>query len=191
MTDKSLRILMQIDFPGGQTVRLWDGAGPYLDYRDGTLWLGDALMTGLDALEAAINGDAADVNMTLSGVATETDGKIWAFYIAGNLIDAKVRVMIQRCDALDQPVGSRRNVWWGRIDNAAWEDGATEEGVMATLTVTLGNLFSLRRAINGATLSDVDQRARAAILNPAAPPDRYAERVPGIQVKTIPWPVYS
>jgi hypothetical protein len=42
--------------------------------------------------------------------------------------------------------------------------------------------------MNGAVLSDDDQKARAKVINPSAPLDRFAERVNTLRDKTIRWP---
>jgi hypothetical protein len=56
------------------------------------------------------------------------------------------------------------------------------------MTVEVTNRFTLRRLKSGAVLSDADQRARAAAVNPEEEPDRFCERVPLLQDKTITWP---
>ena len=56
MAIRSLRILCQLDFPS-KTVRLWDGAGPYMD-GSGNVWQGMVLNEGLDVVESALNGEA-------------------------------------------------------------------------------------------------------------------------------------
>jgi hypothetical protein len=66
-----------------------------------------------------------------------------------------------------------------------------DEGVTASISVECTNRFTLRRLTSGAVLSDADQRARAAVLNPLGTADRFCERVPLMQDKTIVWPRWN
>lgn len=191
MATKSLRILFRFDWPDGSITRLWDGAGPFVDAA-AQLWKGAGLVTGaLDAIEQAINGDASSLSMTLSGVSRETGDAAWNYYHDGGLTGATMQILIQACDARDQPVGTPKVVYSGRVDNAVFDETVTDDRPTASVTVDVTNRFTLRLASNGASLSDVDQRARAAKLNPDATPDRFAERVPLMNNKTIVWPRFS
>ncbi|WP_428673721.1 hypothetical protein [Reyranella sp.] len=189
---RTARILFRFDWADGQVTRLWLGAGLYVD-ADGEIWRGAALVddSQLDDIEAAINGNATALNVALSGVSPETAGMVWTYYQDGNLISSTVQIMIQPCDARHRPVGSPRVVFGGTIDNAVFEDTASDEGVVSTVTAQISNKFQVRNLANGAVLSDADQRARSAILNPGAEPDRFAERVVLMQTKALVWPRFS
>lgn len=193
MPTKSLKIMFRFDWNDeDETVtRLWDGSGPYVD-SDGNLWRGAVLTQGAtQAIEQAINGDAAAIDIGLSGVDTEADARAWAFYQAGGMTDAILEISLQPCDERDQPDGSRLIVFTGRVDNVVFDNVISGGRPVATIAVRVVNKFSLRRLLNGASLSDTDQKARAAVLNPGADPDRFAERVPLMQDKTITWPRFS
>ncbi len=190
MATRSLRILLKFERTDGVVSRLWDGSGPFVD-GTGAIWSGAGLVTGLDAVEQAINGDASGLSLALSGVTSETADRIWQFDQAGGLIGATLQILIQACRADDQPSGAPRILFTGRVDNVLFEDSGQGDRAVGTVTVTVTNRFTLRRAVNGSVLSDADQRARSSVLNPDAAPDRFAERVPLMQTKTIVWPRFS
>lgn len=187
---KSLKILCRLDFPS-QTVRLWEGSGPYIDSQ-GNVWrccvLGDG---ALDSIETAINAEAWTLELGLSGIDKEIADIAWKETESGDVIGAKVQILIQDCDENDQPIGDPDVKFTGTIDNIRFDEAAQDDKVIAGVTIEVTNRFALRTMINGAVLSDVDQRARSAILNPGADPDRFAERVPGLADKTIRWPAWN
>lgn len=188
MAVTSIRILAQLDFPS-KTVRLWDGSGGVFVDADGNTYRPCVLTeSALDQLELAINAEAFTLPLTLSGIDTTTADTIWEDYQAGEIIGSRVRILIQDCDELDQPVGSPDVVFTGTIDNIIFDDAAADDQILSTITVEITNRFTLRTLTNGAVLSDVDQKARSALLNPSAPPDRFCERMPTLIDLTIRWP---
>lgn len=190
MAITSIKVLVRIDFPNGTTTRLWDGAGPYMD-ADGEVWLGTYLNDGLDQIESAMNGEASTLLLSVSGVDEYGANLAFEDLEAGSVIDGKVQLLIQPLDQWDQPDGAPEVKFTGRIDNLAFDDAASGEGVVSAITLEVVNRFDLRTMTSGAVLSDVDQRARAKVLNPSASDDRFAERIPGLADKTIRWPVFS
>lgn len=184
---KSIRILVQFDWPTGAVSRLWDGAGPFVD-ADGNVWRGCSLAEGIDDLEMAINGEAAALNIALMGVGATNADAVWLSYTNDQIVGAVVRFMIQPCDYGDQPIGTREVVFTGRIDNVIFDDAVVGDRPTSTITAEVTNRFTLRRLENGGVLSDTDQRARSAAFNPDAAPDRFAERVPLLEDRTIAWP---
>lgn len=189
MTVKSIRVLVKMVFPG-KTIRLWDGAGAFLG-QDGEVWAGAVLSDGLDNIESALNGEAATLVLSLSGVDGQIADLAYDDLEAGSVIDAPVQLLIQDCDEWDQPIGAPEVRFTGAIDNLVIDESVSGDGVLANVTAEIRNRFTLRTLTSGAVLSDVDQRARAAILNPSAPADLFAERVSGLADKAIRWPVYS
>lgn len=189
MTVRSIRILVEFQFPS-KTWRLWDGAGPFMD-ADGNIWAGVGLLEGLDEIESAMNAEASLLEMYLNGVDPEVADMAYEDLNAGEVIDTKVRLLIQDCDEYDQPVGDPQVRFTGRIDNLRIDDVADEEQVLSRVTVEITNRFVLRTLTSGAVLSDVDQKARSAILNPSAPPDRFAERIHVYLDASIRWPHYT
>ena len=194
MTTRSLRILCRITWPTEEETvsRLWDGAGPFVT-ADGEIWKGVTLVEGLDAVEQAMNGEAFTLNMALTGVASGAADAVWLSYTEDQIIGATVELLIQPCDDLDQPDGDAELRFTGSIDNILFDDRVIADGTEQqwTITVEVTNRFTLRRLTSGSTLSDTDQRARAAVLNPGSNPDRFCERVPGLADKTIVWPRWS
>ncbi|WP_037421999.1 hypothetical protein [Sinorhizobium sp. CCBAU 05631] len=188
MAIKSLRILAQLDFPS-KTVRLWDGSGgPFVD-GDGNIWRSCVLTdSALDQIELAINAEAFTLPLTLSGIDQVVAATIWEDYQAGEIVGSRVRILIQDCDEYDQPVGTADVKFTGTIDNVLFDDAGSGDQILSTITVEVTNRFTLRTLTNGAVLSDVDQKARSALLNPSAPADRFCERLPELIDKTIRWP---
>lgn len=190
MTTKSIRILVQFDWPNSIVTRLWDGSGPFVDV-DGNIWKGLALLEGLDGIEQAINGEAYTLSMGLSGVSSALANVAWQDYEDGNVIGGRVRLLIQPCDQYDQPQGSPEIRFTGRVDNIKFDEFVQDDQPHSTITVDCTNRFTMRRLRHGAVLSDTDQRARSAVLNPSAPADRFCERVPLMRDKTLVWPRYT
>lgn len=187
---RSLKILCRLSFPS-ETVRLWEGSGPYID-SNGDLWRCCALAEGaLDVIETAINAEAWTMQLGLSGIDKQIVDIAWQENEEGQVIGSKVEVLIQDCDDNDQPIGDPDVRFTGYIDDIEFDDYATEEGQFGAVTISVRNRFTLRTLQNGGVLSDVDQKARAAILNPSANPDRFCERVPGLADKTVRWPAWN
>lgn len=187
MSVASLRILVQFDWPTEAVSRLWDGSGPFVD-SDGNVWKGCSLADGIEDIEMAINGEAAALNVALMGVGAPEADAVWLSYTNDQIVGAVVRIMIQPCDADDQPVGAREVMFTGRIDNVIFDDAVSGDRPVSAITAEVVNRFTLRRLENGGVLSDTDQRARSAAVNPTADPDRFAERVPGLEDKSVAWP---
>jgi len=186
MTIKSIRVLARIDLPTG-TVRIWDGTGPYLD-GDGEVWVGAGLVSGLDLIEHAINAEAASLDITLASTNPQFGDLAWADTEEGDAIGSRLQILIQPCDAYDQPVGAAEVRFTGKVANLKFSEQVQGDEILSTLFVQVENRFNLRMLKNGAVLSDVDQRARSAVINPGANPDRFAERVSLLADKTIAWP---
>jgi hypothetical protein len=186
----SLRILLEFTWPNDVVTRLWDGAGPFVD-GDLNVWRGSELTEGLDAVEQAINGEAYTLTMSLTGVPSSTGDIAFETYSEGNIVGGTVRIMLQECDANDQPTGDPETRFTGTVDNVIFDDAADDGGITSNISVECTNRFTLRRLTSGAVLSDADQRARAAILNPLGTADRFCERVPLMLDKTIVWPRWN
>lgn len=184
----SLRILCQIDCPSA-TLRLWDGSGGPFVTADGEIWRSCVLTeAAIDQIESAINGEGVTLNLMLSGVDEQAAAAAWADYQAGEIIGSRVRILVQECDAEDQPIGDPTVEFTGSVDNLVFDEAASDEQVSSTLAFEITNRFTLRTLSSGGVLSDVDQKARSAILNPTANPDRFCERIPGLLDKTVRWP---
>lgn len=188
MAVKSLRILAQLDLPSG-SLRFWDGSGgPFTD-ADGEIWQSCILTEdALAQIEMAINAEAFDLALVISGISEDVSNQIWADYQTGTIKGSLFRIFVQDCDERDQPSGAAQIKGTFRVDNLIFNDQASEDQVRSTITVEMANRFSMRRLTNGSVLSDVDQKERAKILNPSAPVDRFAERVILMRDKTVRWP---
>lgn len=186
----SLRILIEFTWPNDIVTRLWDGAGPFVD-ADLNVWRGAELTEGLDAVEQAINGEAYTLAMTLTGVPSSVGDIAYQTYVDGNIVGGTVRILLLECDDNDQATGSPETRFTGTVDNVVFDDAANDEGITSNISVECTNRFTLRRLTSGAVLSDADQRARAAVLNPMGTADRFCERVPLMFDKTIVWPRWN
>jgi hypothetical protein len=189
MTVASLRILCRLDFPS-KTVRLWDGSGPYMD-ASGDVWQGMVLREGLDVVESALNGEAYTLALGVSGIPTDIANIAYQETDDGDVIGATIQLMIQDCDDLDQPVGDPQVRFTGMIDNILFDESVSGDNPVATVTIECINRFTLRNLSAGSVLSDIDQKARSAKLNPSAAPDRFGERIPLMADKTVVWPRFS
>jgi hypothetical protein len=183
----AVRILCIMYFPSA-TARFWDGSGPFLD-DDGHLWRqGNLVGGGVDAIEQAINGEAFTLNLGISGLDRLTADLAWEDYQNDEIIGAKVQIMTVDLDKYDQPLGPPKVRFTGRIDDIMFDTAASSSQVTTTIQVSIINRFTLRTLTNGGVLSDIDQKARSAVLNPSAPLDRICERIPMLIDKTIVWP---
>jgi hypothetical protein len=189
MTIKSLRILVQLDFPN-ETVRFVEGVSPHLD-SEGNFWRPLTIAKGLDEIEAAINAEAWTLTLGLSGVNKTIADLAWKDTEEGQVIGSLVKILIQDMDEFDQPVGDPTVKFTGTIDDIIFDEAVSEDGIIADVTVEVVNRFTLRTLTSGAVLSDVDQQARSKVLNPTAEPDRFCERVPAFgDTKVVRWPVF-
>lgn len=190
MSTRAARILLQADWPNDTTTRLWDGSGAYTD-EDGNVWRGAALITGLDSIETAINGEAYTMDIKLSGVTSEMADNAWLSYDRGDLIGGIVKILILSCDEFDVAVAPAETKFTGTVDNIVIDDVSKGETSESSVILEVTNRFTLRRTTHGAVLSDADQRARATAVNPGEDPDRFCERVPMLEDKTIVWPRWN
>jgi hypothetical protein len=177
-----------VDLPSGP-IRLWNGSGgPFLD-ADGNIWRACVLTDdALDTVEIAINAEAFTLSLMISGIDAKTANSIYADYMAGTIKGSRMRILIQKCDEHDQPFGDPQVKFTGRIDNLIFGESASGDDIRDVITVEITNRFTMRTLTSGAVLSDTDQKARSAVLNPGAPADRFCERVPLMRDNTVRWP---
>jgi hypothetical protein len=142
-------------------------------------------------VESALNGEAYTLALGVSGVATDIANIAYQEADAGDVIGATIQLMIQDCDEMDHPVGDPQVRFNGSIDNILFDESVSGDNPVATVTIECVNRFTLRNLSAGSVLSDIDQKARSAKINPSAAPDRFAERVPLLADKTIVWPRFS
>jgi hypothetical protein len=188
MALKSLRVLCQVDLPSG-TLRWYDGSGgPFVD-SDGHIYRSCILTEdALDQIELAINAEAFTLSLVISGIDSQTSDNIWIDYQAGTIKGSRFRLMIQKCDEYEQPIGAPTIKFTGKIDNLIFGDSASDTEIRSIITVEVTNRFSLRKQSNGGVLSDTNQKARSSFLNPLATLDKFAERVVIYLNKAIRWP---
>ncbi|UYE95741.1 hypothetical protein HAAEEKHM_00021 [Sinorhizobium phage AP-16-3] len=188
MAIKSLRILCDVVLPE-ETIRVWDGSGGTFVDGDGNFYR-PAQFTedALQSLEAAINGEAFTLALSLISVSQSAADSIWEYDEAASVQGSPFVVKLQILDEDEQPDGDPIVVFSGEIDNLDVADESTADGIKSVVNLEVTNRFTLRTVTNGAVLSDVDQRARSALLNPSAADDEFCKRVPLMRDQTIKWP---
>ncbi|KZL04537.1 hypothetical protein PsAD2_04620 [Pseudovibrio axinellae] len=186
---KSIKLLIFIDFPDGK-IRIWDGSGPYID-RDGNRWrgAGEIPSDALDVLEFPFAGEAVTRDISLEGVPQIIYDHGFDEMTAKDLIGSKFQVLIQDCDGDDQPLDAPPSVIQTlQIVDFFFDEMRKDGSIFYRMTMKLANRFLLRRMNDQAVLSDVNQKARSAVLNPAGTPDQFCERVPLMRIQKIRWP---
>lgn len=184
----SLKILVEIMLPD-TTVRLWDGSGGAFVDDDGNIYRAAQFTEdALQNIEAAINGEAFTLTLSLINLDTSTGDQIWDYDETNSVAGSPVVIKLQELDDHEQIVGDPEVKFTGTIDNMKVTDQASDEDSRSVVTVDIVNAFTLRVLTSGQVLSDVDQKARSKRLNPLAAPDRAAERIPEMRSKTIRWP---
>ncbi|MCK8780566.1 hypothetical protein M0654_11270 [Rhizobium sp. NTR19] len=185
----SLRILCDAVLPD-RTIRVWDGSGGSFVDDDGNIYR-PAQFTddALQQIEAAINGEAYTLALSLISVSSSVADQIWQYDETTSIQGSPFIVKLKVLDENEQPDDEEPIVvFTGEIDNLDVSDEASDAGITSQVNLEITNRFTLRTLTSGGVLSDVDQRARAKILNPSAPDDRFCERVPLMRDKTIKWP---
>lgn len=188
MPIKSLRILCDIELPE-ETIRVWDGSGgPFIDVDGNRYKAAQFTEDALQSIEAAINGEAYTLALSLISVSQSAADSIWDYDETTSVQGSPFVLKLQFMDEFEQPSGDARIVFSGEIDNLDVADESTSDGIKSVVNIEVTNRFTLRTVTNGAVLSDVDQRARSDVLNPAAADDEFCKRVPLMRDQTISWP---
>lgn len=189
MAIKSLRILCDIELPATDPIRIWDGSGGTFVDGDGNFYR-PAQFTedALQSLEAAINGEAFTLALSLISVSQSAADQIWDYDETTSVQGSPFIVKLQILDENEQPDGEPIIVFTGEIDNLDVADESGEDGITSMVNIEVTNRFTLRTVTNGAVLSDVDQRARSSLLNPSAADDEFCKRTPLMRDQTISWP---
>lgn len=188
MAIKSLRILCDVDIPD-DTIRIWDGSGgSFIDIEGNVYRPAQFTEDALQSIEAAINGEAFTLSLSLISISQSAADSIWDYDEGTSVQGSPVVIKLQILDEDEQPDGDAIVVFTGEIDNLDVVDESTAEGIRSMVNLEVTNRFTLRTVTNGAVLSDVDQRARSAVLNPSAADDEFCKRVPLMRDQTIKWP---
>jgi hypothetical protein len=183
-----IRILCDVTLPD-RVLRVWDGSGGvFIDDEGNVYKCAQFSEDALQQIEAAINGEAFTLSLSLIDLPSYAGDDVWEYDEANPVSGSPFVIKLQTVDEEQQPIGEPEVVFTGTIDNLSVADQASADGITSVVTVEVTNRFVLRNITNGAVLSDVDQRARAKILNPSAADDESCERVPILRDKTIRWP---
>lgn len=188
MSGKSLRILCDLSLPEG-IVRLWDGSGgPFVDEAGNIYRSAQFTEDALQQIEAAINGEAFTLGISLANMDSSTADYVWEYDEVTPLQGSILVVKLQLLDEAEQPSGLPIVVFTGEIDNLDASDEGQLDAIKSQINLEITNRFSLRTLSSGGVLSDVDQRAYSQALNPGASADLFCIRVPLMRDKTITWP---
>lgn len=170
--------LMLLDFTT-TPMRLWTGAGKLTS--GGFDWYGLGNLASISGLEQAVNGDAPETTITLSGI----DAEIMAIardQWEAEAKDREITVYLQFHNAADdrpltlydQPYA----IWAGRMQVPQFEiDGPHTRRI----TIRAESLFALRSRPSFSQYTDTDQQARFS-------GDLGFEFVPTLFRKVVTWP---
>lgn len=166
-------ILIRIGVP--DVARLWSGSGPLylpadgIETTDGALYLGGGeILDGLTDVEQLLNGTAARLDLSVSGVALETVRLAREEFVAGSLVD----IGTIEFDDLWQPYPARWTAQY-RADKLSVDRGAGQR----TITLSMGSDDTGRSTSPQSYWTPADQARRS-------PTDRIFDRVPGLNAGT-------
>lgn len=172
--------MVMLDFRSGP-MRVWTGFGVL--HTGGHDWSGLGEIGQIDGLEQAINGEAPQTNLILSGVEPEIV-RIARDQFATEARSRSVQVSLQfHNDTDDRPLRTYDQpypIWQGQMRTAQFE--AQADG-LRRITIGCESLFSLRSRPNWAMYTDKDQRQRF-------PGDRGFEFVNSLIHKVVTWPTF-
>ncbi|PII38693.1 hypothetical protein T190_17080 [Sinorhizobium meliloti CCBAU 01290] len=147
MPIKSLRILCDVELPE-ETIRVWDGSGGTFVDGDGNFYR-PAQFTedALQSIEAAINGEAFTLALSLISVSQSAADDIWDYDETASVQGSPFIVKLQILDEYEQPDGEPIVVFTGEIDNLDVVDESTAEGIrsMVNIEVTTALLCARSR----------------------------------------------
>lgn len=177
--------LVKFDF-ASEAMRLWRDYGP-LRTNDGAIWQGVGTLGNISGIEQAINGEAPEATVTLSGIdadvmhlardefASEVRGRMARVYVQFFGVEDDDDRDNQR--VLDRPFP----IWGGRMLRPTFAvDRQTGE---RSVTISMESLFSLRSRPRYAMYTDRDQDRRF-------PGDKGFEFAPSLVNKVLTWPDY-
>lgn len=175
-------------------VRAWVGFGDCdgginaLDAED-NVYQGLGEIKDIPDLENVINGKASRVVFQLDGLSAE------GLQVADDDDDSFMRKLVTvglaSFDSNWQKNSDIFWLWWGFGDTVMIQTASGESGgaITGTVGLSVGSIFTNRRRPSYSHLSDADQKARSAILNPLGNPDKICERtILYSQGVNKPWP---
>lgn len=168
---------VEIGFANGAR-RMHNGFGT-IETNDGKVWQGIGNLGSISGLQQAINGTAAPLELSLSGVdagfAAQAKGNRDNWYMR------PVVVFLQFFDADWQPLDMPFAVAFATMRQLTIDRRSTEEGMVYTVTVQAEGPFITRKRARYGFYSDTDQQKRF-------PGDRGCERTQGIEQHNIIFP---
>lgn len=166
-------LLIRIGVPN--VARLWSGSGDLYLPADGIETVdrarylgGGEILDGLTDVEQLLNGTAARLDLSVSGVTLETVRLAKEEFVAGALVD----IGIVEFDDLWQLIAVTWTAQY-RADKLSVDRGEGQR----TITISMGSDDTGRSSSPMAYFTDADQRRRS-------PTDRFFERVAGLNAGT-------
>jgi hypothetical protein len=168
-------------------IAVWEGDGPLT--REGVTWTGVGRrqdgsgnpLQAIDGLEEAMNGDAPELTMTLSGVDKTLMAAARVGAADGNVVGRKFKVSLGFFSfTTGAPLGSLipLGTWTLQQPSLAGQGVETR-----TIKITAENLFAARSRAPFALLTDHDQRRRYA-------DDQCLAFIPTMVDRTVTWPQF-
>ena len=165
---------------------------------NGDVWRGGGEMSAqaLQTLQFAFAGEQVTFDATMAATKEDFANIAYQETQDGDVIGAVFQVLTQVCDELGQPTSADPVVrFTGEVIDVKFldtvqghEDGHEE---LYQVSLVIANRHYLRRLRSGSVLSDADQKARSAVINPGANADKFCERVPLMSDQTLNWPRFS
>lgn len=159
-------------------VRVWTGNGVLK--AAGEQWSGLGGLGAIGALEQAMNGEAPEVTMSLSGL----DSSILSIARDEFEAEAKDRLVVVYLQFFNQdddiPLDAPYPVWSGRIQRPTFTIDASGA---RDISISIESLFALRSRPNYAMYTIADQQSRF-------PGDEGFGFVTSLRNKTVTWPDY-
>jgi hypothetical protein len=168
-------------------VAVWEGDGPLT--REGVLWNGVGRrkdgsgnpLQSIEGLEEAMNGDAPELSMTLSGVDKSLMASARSDATDGNVEGRKLTVQVGFFSYVTgQPLGSLIPIGKWTLQRPSFAGQGVES---RTIKITAENMFAARSRAPFALLTDHDQRRRF-------PDDQGLAFIPTMVNRTVRWPQF-
>lgn len=173
-----LSYLVFLDFDA-EPMRLWTGYGQIVS--GGFTWTGVGGLGSISGLEQAVNGEAPETTLILSGVDSDIV-RLTRDEFTAKARNKLVRVYVQFHNEIDDTPLTLYDdpypIWSGRMKTARFE--LQSEGVRR-INVAVESLFALRSRPNSSMYTSSDQQQRFA-------GDKGFDYVPTLLNKVVTWP---
>ena len=175
--------LIETEWASG-TERYWSG-----EYRlttaDGRVWQPTMGVATGSGLSQALNGEAPEIKVSLSGVdkvfGAKAVGEAKEYF--GRRILFYTQFFDEAWQVLDNPVP----ITWGLMRNIIAKMETTDQGMLHTVTLTAESPWAGRARAPMGFYTDRDQKT----LHPTPTPDRMCQRTAGLEARLIIFPRFE